>query len=128
MKGFPEAIEAVFPKTVVQLCVVHLVRHSLHYVNWKQRKTVIADLRTLYTAATADEAGTKLAEFEDKWGSVYPSIVQSWRRNWSRVIPFFDYPSEIRRVIYTTNAIESMNISLRKITKNRAAFPATRRS
>lgn len=124
LKGFPEAIETVFPKTVVQLCLVHLVRHSLNYVNWKQRKPVAADLRTIYTAATVEEATTRLVEFEDKWGNVYPSIVQSWRRNWSRVIPFFDYPSEIRRVIYTTNAIESMNMSLRKITKNRAAFPS----
>ena len=124
LKGFPEAIETVFPKTVVQLCIVHMVRYSLNYVNWKQRKTIAAELRTIYAAATAEEAAQRLTEFEDHWGATYPSIVQSWRRNWQRVIPFFDYPPEIRRVIYTTNAIESMNMSLRKITKNRAAFPS----
>jgi putative transposase len=124
LKGFPEAIEAVFPKTTVQLCLVHLVRHSLKYVGWKLRKTVAAALRAIYAAATVDEATLRLAEFEKLWGEAYPSIVQSWQRNWARIIPFFDYPPEIRRVIYTTNAIESMNMSLRKITKNRAAFPS----
>lgn len=124
LKGFPEAIEAVFPKTAVQLCIVHLVRYSLNYVSWKLRKAVAADLRTIYSAATVDEAEAKLAEFEGKWGEAYPSIVQSWRRNWERIIPFFDYPPEIRKVIYTTNAIESVNMSLRKITKNRGSFPS----
>lgn len=124
LKGFPEAIEAVFPKTAVQLCIVHLVRYSLNYVSWKLRKAVAADLRAIYTAATAEEALQRLAEFEEKWGEAYPSIVQSWRRNWERIIPFFDYPPEIRKVIYTTNAIESVNMSLRKITKNRGSFPS----
>lgn len=124
LKGFPEAIEAVFPKTAVQLCIVHLVRYSLNYVSWKLRKAVAADLRTIYSAATVEEAEAKLAEFEEKWGEAYPSIVQSWRRNWERIIPFFDYPPEIRKVIYTTNAIESVNMSLRKITKNRGSFPS----
>jgi len=124
LKGFPEAIETVYPKTAVQLCIVHLVRYSLNYVSWKLRKAVAADLRTIYTAATVEEAGMRLDEFESKWGADFPSIVQSWRRNWTRVIPFFDYPPEIRRIIYTTNAIESVNMSLRKITKNRAAFPS----
>jgi len=124
LKGFPEAIETVYPKTAVQLCIVHLVRYSLNYVSWKLRKAVAADLRTIYTAATVEEAGMRLDEFESKWGTDFPSIVQSWRRNWTRVIPFFDYPPEIRRIIYTTNAIESVNMSLRKITKNRAAFPS----
>ena len=124
LKGFPEAIEAVFPKTAVQLCIVHLVRYSLNYVSWKLRKAVAADLRTIYTAATAEEALQRLVEFEEKWGEAYPSIVQSWRRNWERIIPFFDYPPEIRKVIYTTNAIESVNMSLRKITKNRGSFPS----
>ena len=123
LKGFPEAIEAVFPKTSVQLCIVHMVRYSLNFVRWKLRKTVAADLRTVYTAATAEEADRRLTEFEAKWGADYPSIVQSWRRNWERVIPFFDYPAEIRKVIYTTNAIESVNMSLRKVTKSRGAFP-----
>ena len=124
LKGFPEAIEAVFPQTAVQLCIVHLVRYSLNYVSWKLRKEVAADLRAIYTAATADEAERQLDAFEAKWGEAYPSIGQSWRRNWVRVIPFFDYPAEIRKVIYTTNAIESVNMGLRKITKNRGAFPS----
>ena len=124
LKGFPEAIEAVYPKTAVQLCIVHWVRYSLNYVSWKLRKVVAADLRTIYAAATAEEAATRLDEFELKWGQDYASIVQSWRRNWQRIIPFFDYPPEIRRVIYTTNAIESVNMSLRKVTKNRGAFPS----
>jgi putative transposase len=123
LKGFPEAIEAVFPKTAVQLCIVHLVRHSLNFVSWKLRKQVAADLRLIYRAATVDEAQQRLAEFELQWGHCYPAIAQSWRRNWSRLITFFDYPAEIRKVIYTTNAIESLNMSLRKIIKNRGSFP-----
>jgi putative transposase len=124
LKGFPEAIEAVFPKTAVQLCIVHMVRHSLNYVSWKLRKAVAADLRAIYTAATVEEAEQYLAAFEEKWGKDYPPIGQSWRRNWARITPFFDYPPEIRKVIYTTNAIESLNMSLRKITKNRGSFPS----
>src|SRR5512145_3026146 len=91
LKGFPEAIEAVFPKAQVQLCIVHLVRYSLNYVSWKLRKEVAADLRTIYGATTVEDAEQQLAEFEDKWGEAYPPIVQSWRRNWARIIPFFDY-------------------------------------
>ena len=124
LKGFPEAIESVFPKTAVQLCIVHMVRYSLNYVSWKLRKEVAADLRAIYTAATSDEACRQLDAFEVKWGEAYPSIVQSWRRNWARIIPFFDYPPEIRKVIYTTNAIESVNMSLRKVSKNRGSFPS----
>ena len=124
LKGFPEAIEAVYPQTAVQLCLVHMVRHSLNYVSWKMRKTVAADLRTVYAAATLDGANAALDEFEQKWGADYPPIVQSWRRNWERITPFFDYSPEIRRIIYTTNAIESVNMSLRKITKNRGSFPS----
>ena len=124
LKGFPEAIEAVFPKTVVQLCIVHMVRHSLNYVSWKRRKEVATDLRHIYQAATAEEAEQRLGEFEARWDDEYLPIGQSWRRNWSRLIPFFDYPPEIRKVIYTTNAIESVNMSLRKLTKNRGSFPS----
>lgn len=124
LKGFPEAIEAVFPKTVVQLCIVHMVRHSLNYVSWKRRKEVAADLRHIYQAATAQEAEQRLGEFEARWDKEYLPIGQSWRRNWNRLIPFFDYPPEIRKVIYTTNAIESVNMSLRKLTKNRGSFPS----
>jgi putative transposase len=106
LKGFPDAIEAVFPKAVVQLCIVHMVRHSLNYVSWKRRKEVAADLRRIYTATTAEEAELMLGEFEARWDAEYQPIGQSWRRNWSRLIPFYDYPPEIRNVIYTTNAIE----------------------
>jgi putative transposase len=123
LKGFPEAIEAVFPRTQVQLCIVHMVRHSLKYVSWKQRKEVAADLKTIYQATTAEQAEMNLATFEAKWGQSHPSIGQSWRRNWERITPFFAYPKEIRKVIYTTNAIESLNMSLRKVTKNRGSFP-----
>ena len=124
LKGFPEAIETIYPKTKVQLCIVHMVRHSLNYVSWKMRKEVAADLRAIYASGTVDQASAALDAFEERWGKDYPSIAQSWRRNWSRITPFFDYPPEIRRVIYTTNAIESVNMSLRKITKNRGSFPS----
>jgi len=124
LKGFPEAIEAVFPRAAVQLCIVHMVRHSLNYVSWKRRPEVAADLKHIYQSATADEAEQRLGEFEAKWDAEYLPIGQSWRRNWARLTPFFDYPPEIRKVIYTTNAIESVNMSLRKLTKNRGSFPS----
>ena len=120
LKGFPEAIEAVYPKASVQLCIVHMVRNSLNFVSWKTRKEVAADLRLIYQSATVDDAERRLSELEAKWNGQYLSIAQIWRRNWSRVIPFFDYPPEIRKVIYTTNAIESINMSLRKIKIGRA--------
>lgn len=123
LKGFPEAIETVYPKTEVQLCIVHMVRHSLKFVGWKQRKEVAADLRKVYTAATEAAAETRLAEFAAKWDEQFPMISKSWRANWARVIPFFAHPKEIRKVIYTTNAIESLNMSLRKVTKARSSFP-----
>jgi len=123
LKGFPEAIEAVFPRTQIQLCLVHMVRHSLKYVSWKQRKEVAADLKMIYQSATAEQAEMNLTAFEAKWDESHPSIGQSWRRNWERITPFFAYPTEIRKVIYTTNAIESLNMSLRKVTKNRGSFP-----
>jgi putative transposase len=123
LKGFPEAIESVFPQTEVQLCIVHLVRHSLNYVGWKQRKEVATDLKTIYTAASDTEAEQRLAEFSLKWDAKFPMIAKSWRSNWTRVIPFFAHPPEIRKVIYTTNAIESLNMSLRKVTKARGSFP-----
>ena len=123
LKGFPEAIEAVFPKTQVQLCIVHQIRHSLRYVNWKQRKVIAADLKRIYGAATLAEAELALAEFAEKWDDQHPTISLSWRNNWERLSVFFDYPPEIRKVIYTTNAIESLNASLRKITKTRRSFP-----
>lgn len=120
LKGFPEAIETVFPKTAVQLCIVHMVRYSVNFVGWKLRKTVCAPFTM---AATVEEAEMHLAAFDAKWGLDYASIVQSWQCNWPRIVPFFDYPAEIRKVIYTTNAIESVNMSLRKVTKSRGSFP-----
>lgn len=123
LKGFPEAIETVYPHAIVQLCIVHMVRNSLNYVGWNKRKEVAADLRLVYSAATIDEAEHALADFEDKWNNAYSPIALSWRNNWQRIIPFFDYPPEIRRIIYTTNAIESVNMSLRKVSKSRGSFP-----
>jgi len=123
LKGFPEAIEAVFPLTQVQLCIVHMVRNSVRYVNWKDRKQLCADLKTIYKAATAELAETALEEFAQKWDEKYSTISIMWRRNWENVIPFFDYPADIRKAIYTTNAIESINRSIRKVIKTKGAFP-----
>jgi putative transposase len=123
LKGFPEAIEAIFPKTQIQLCIVHMVRHSLNYVSWKQRKEVAADLKTIYQATTVELAEMNLDAFAIKWDASHPSIAKSWRNNWERIIPLFSYPTDIRKAIYTTNAIESLNMSLRKVTKNRGHFP-----
>ena len=123
LTGFPDAIEAVFPQTQVQLCIVHMVRHSLKYVSWKERKTVAKDLKSIYSAATVEEAELALEEFAEQWDERYPTISASWRRHWNEIIPFFAFPPDIRRAIYTTNAIESLNRTLRKIIKNRQAFP-----
>lgn len=123
LKGFPEAIETIFPRTQVQLCLVHLVRFSLAYVSYKDRKAVAADLKLIYRAATVEEAGENLAAFAEKWDARYPSIARSWRANWARIVPMFGFPDEIRRAIYTTNAIESLNMSLRQVIKTRASFP-----
>jgi len=123
LKGLPEAIEAVFPQTQVQLCIVHKVRGSLKYVPWKERKAVAADLRAIYGAATLGEAEQALERFSERWDDKYPAISPSWRADWTRLTVFFDYPREIRKVIYTTNAIESLNYSMRKVLKNRGAFP-----
>lgn len=123
LKGFPEAIEAVFPQAQVQLCIVHMVRHSLAYVGHKQRKEVASDLKMIYRAATRDEAELELDRFAGKWDGKFPTIASAWRRNWERLAVFFAYPADIRRVIYTTNAIESTNMSLRKVIKTRGSFP-----
>jgi len=123
LKGFPEAIEAVFPQTQVQLCVVHQIRGSLSYVSWKQRKQVAADLKPIYQASTVGEAEQRLSEFSKKWDGSYPTISAMWRRNWDHLTPFFAYPADIRKVIYTTNAVESLNMSLRKVIKTRGSFP-----
>jgi putative transposase len=124
LKGFPQAIEAVFPQTQVQLCIVHLVRASLNYVNWKERKAVARDLKSIYRAVTAGEAERELADFAARWNGKYPTIAALWKRHWEQVIPFFDYPAEIRKVVYTTNAVESLNMTLRKAVKTRGAFPS----
>jgi putative transposase len=123
LKGLPEAIESVFPRATVQTCAVHLVRHSLSFVGHKERKAVAADLKTIYQAATETEALQELEKFQIKWDKKYPIISRSWRANWARVKPMFELPADIRRVVYTTNVIESLNFSLRKIIKGRSAFP-----
>ena len=124
LKGFPQAIEAVFPLAQVQLCIVHLVRASLNYVNWKERKQVAADLKPIYRAATAVEAEMNLDQFIATWGRKYKAIGKLWKENWERVIPFFEFPDEVRKVIYTTNAVEALHRGLRKIIKNRGSFPS----
>lgn len=124
LKGFPEAIEAVFPKTKTQLCIVHMVRNSLRFVSWKDKKEVSADLKRIYSATTVEEAEIYLNEFSDKWDKQFPSISRSWVNNWENIIPFFSYGKDIRRAIYTTNAIESLNASLRKVIKNKRVFPS----
>ena len=123
LKGFAEAINAVFPKTDVQLCIVHMVRNSLKFVPWKDRKVVARDLKEIYRAATVERAEKQLSTFAEKWDTKYPMISKSWQNHWNNIIPFFAYPPEIRKAIYTTNAIESLNMSLRKVLKNKAAFP-----
>jgi len=124
LKGMSEALAAVFPATTLQTCIVHLMRHSLDYVSWKERKQLAAALRPIYTAPSADAAGTALDQFErSAWGARFPTVVASWRRAWTHVIPFFAFPPEVRRVIYTTNGLESVHAQLRKIIKTRGHFP-----
>ena len=124
LTGFPAAIEAVYPKAKVQLCIVHLIRQSLRYVSWKDRKNLAADLKMIYSAATLDDAESALSEFNEKWDNQYPTISKIWLRHWDNITPFFSYPPEIRKVIYTTNAIESLNMTLRKVIKNKRIFPS----
>ena len=110
LKGFPEAIISVFPKTVVQTCIVHLIRYSMQFVSWKERKLISAALRPIYQAESAAAARARLEDFDaGAWGQKYPAIAQSWRRNWEQLIPFFAFAPELRKIIYTTNAIESLN-------------------
>ena len=124
LKGFPDAINSAFPETMVQTCIVHLVRHSLNFCPWKDRKAVAAGLREVYSAETAEAAWDALEAFDADWGGQYPSIAQAWRRAWQEVIPFFAFGPEIRRVIYTTNAVESLNRVIRKAIKTRGSFPS----
>ncbi len=123
LTGFPDAVRAVFPKTRVQLCIVHMVRNSAKFVSYKDLKAVCASLKSIYSAATEEAGLQALAEFGDKWDSKYPAIRRSWEAKWADLSGFFNYPDEIRKAIYTTNAVESLNFSLRKITKNRQIFP-----
>ncbi len=123
LTGFPEAIAAVFPKTEVQLCIVHMVRNSLKFVPFRDRKAIAADLRKVYTAPSEEMAVDELEAFSKRWDSRYPMISRSWKSKWSDLTPFFKFPDTIRKVIYTTNAIESLNFSVRKVTKNRQSFP-----
>ena len=123
LKGFPQAIESVFPHAQVQLCIVHMIRASMKYVTWQDRKQVVTDLKPVYKAATADEAERLLGEFEEKWKKKYPAVSRLWREQWEHVIPFFAFPEEVRKIVYTTNAVESLNMSLRKVSKTRGSFP-----
>ena len=123
LKGFPEAITAAFPQAMVQTCIVHLVRHSLNFCAWKDRKAVAADLRQIYQAPTADQAAVALDAFEAAWGNKYATIAPAWRRAWEEVTPFFAFPPAVRKIIYTTNAIESLNRVIRKSIKTRGSFP-----
>jgi transposase-like protein len=123
LKGFPEAINAAYPDTTVQTCIVHLVRQSLNFCGWKDRKPVAKDLKKIYQATDDAAAEKALSDFETEWGKKYPSIAPAWRRAWQEVIPFFAFPLAVRKIIYTTNAIESLNRVIRKTTKTRGSFP-----
>ena len=126
LKGMAEALGAVFPATTLQTCIVHLIRNSLDYASWKDRRALAAAIKPIYTAPSAEAALGELDAFErSPWGVKFPTVVAAWRRAWDRVIPFFAFPPAVRRVIYTTNAIESINARLRKIIKSRGHFPAT---
>jgi len=125
LKGFPEAITSVFPQTVVQTCIVHLIRFSMHFATWKERRLIGAALRPIYQAESAAAAQARLEEFDrGSWGRKYPAIAQSWRRNWEQVIPFFAFAPEVRTILYTTNAIESLNAQVRKAVRVRGHFPS----
>lgn len=123
LKGLPEAVTAIFPQCLTQLCLVHLMRNSLRYLASKDMKAAVAMLKRIYHSASAEEAARELDAFERAWGEKYRSVVRMWRENWANIIPFFQFPPELRKVIYTTNAIESLNMSLRKLTRNRRIFP-----
>lgn len=124
LKGFPEAITATFPQTTVQTCIVHLIRHSMSFVSWKDRKALAKALKAIYRAKDASAGQAALDAFEDsEWGEKYPAIAQSWRRNWNQVVPFFAFPEAVRRIVYTTNAIEALHSKLRRAVRTRGHFP-----
>ena len=123
LTGFPQAIEAAFPKAVVQTCIVHMIRASLRYVSYTDRKRLVTDLRTVYGADTEEAAVAALRAFEERWGTKYPTVIKLWRARWPEVVPFLAYPKEIRRILYTTNIIESLNAQLRKVLRPKGHFP-----
>ena len=123
LKGFPEALESVFPKTTVQTCIVHMIRNSTRLISWKDRKQVARDLKPIYTAVDRDAAESALADFDQAWGQQYPAVTQSWRTNWERVVPFLAFAPDLRRILYTTNAIESFNARVRKLVNGKGHFP-----
>ena len=124
LAGFSEAIEAIFPKTQVQRCIIHQIRNSLRYVSWKDRKSFVADLKTIYQAPTREQAKTNLQRVADTWGEQYAAAVKSWQHHWDELTTFFDFPAEIRRIIYTTNSVEGYHRQLRKVTKTKSSFPS----
>ncbi|MBC6957625.1 MAG: IS256 family transposase [Chloroflexi bacterium] len=125
LKGFPEAITTVFPQAIVQTCIVHLIRYTMQFASWKERKAIAGALKPIYRADHADAAWQALEAFDEgPWGQKYPAIAQSWRRNWEAVTPFFAFPTDVRKIIYTTNAIESLNASVRKAIRNKGHFPS----
>ena len=123
LKGFPEAINSVFPQTHMQLCIVHMVRNSMKFVPWKDYKAIAADLKKIYQSATEEQALLSLEQFAEQWDEKYPQISKSWRAHWENLNTLFRYPKDIRKAIYTTNAIESLNSVIRKATKRRKTFP-----
>lgn len=123
LKGFPEAVAAVFPQTQVQLCIVHMIRHSLAYVSWQDRRTMVGDLRAIYDAVSEEAARQALEDFKEKWDAQYPTVAKSWEANWAGIVPFLAYPPMIRKVVYTTNAIEAAIRQIRKIIKTKGALP-----
>lgn len=125
LKGFPETITTIFPDCVVQTCIVHVIRYSMQFASWKERKALAKALRPIYSAASAEAAAAELDAFaQDVWGQKYPAIVASWRRGWEEVIPFFAFSPEVRKIIYTTNAIESLHSQVRKAIRNKGHFPS----
>jgi putative transposase len=123
LKGMSEALAVVYPATTLQTCIVHLIRNSLAFVSWKDRKAILPSIKAIYRAENADMALVRLEEFEAEWGKRYPAIGQTWRRAWEHVVPFFAFAPGIRKMIYTTNAVEALHRSLRKIIKTRGSFP-----
>ncbi|MBX9941968.1 MAG: transposase, partial [Candidatus Obscuribacterales bacterium] len=123
LTGMDEAIQTAFPKTWVQLCIVHMVRNSLKFVSYKHRKEMAGDLKAIYRAVTEDEAASALEALAEKWDGRYPTVSKSWRTHWAKIIPMFAFPDDIRKVIYTTNAVESVNMTLRKASRNHRIFP-----